>query len=263
MSRFWLIAACTVLPCAGLGAQGASQAGRSAGVESQAGSDDSRDERSQQKKNRRGLGGFSFGSGMELSFKGNAESVTQQDFCVGACGPLRSIARNAASADVPGLYGAGNPSSESPRSTKASGVLALLASLGSMSDGALEAFAGPDDNTANDHGQSIAAAAHARNAARKAAKQVELPESGPDFSAPVFACMIGCAAASSATTFSSDPSEGTELFSTGQSLITPQLQLTAGDVGTIVNPEPGTVALTLVGLLAVAGVARRKRSITG
>ncbi len=79
------------------------------------------------------------------------------------------------------------------------------------------------------------------------------------FDAPAFGCVIGCAPSTLATE-SANIGVGTSGVFTSPSAGGSASLLDQGDVGTIVNPEPGTVALMLSGLMAVAFFARRKRA---
>lgn len=256
--RLLLIAACAVLPCTTLGAQIVQPGGASADDRSQ-GKD--AEERKARKKNALAGIGMGFGGGLMYAFRGDAESVTQQDWCIGACGPLRASAR-ATQSDGPGLGRVAASSSSSGAGASHSGVLALLESLGNVSENAIDAITnapGQQDRASDDMPGNSNAAEHRANAAtRKAAKSTPVAAGQSDFDAAMNGCVLGCDPAP-ARVISPEAGDGEGLFVAAAS--TGPVLLEAGDVNTIVNPEPSTVILMLSGLAAMAAVARRKRNV--
>lgn len=218
------------------------------------GSDDDRESR---RKKRSEQAAFGIGGGLALGFAMRAAASEQQDFCIGACGPLRA-------GSVAGLtYGESNlmyvgASDDAPAARGAKhGVLTLLRGLGGVSEDALDAVS-------RSNGKAPIASDGMpgnENAAMHRSKAGKPSDNAADnaFDAPAFGCVIGCAPSTLATESANTSGGVGGVFESSGSGGAPAL-LDEGEVGTIVNPEPGTVALMLSGLAAVAFFARRKRA---
>lgn len=259
--RLLLIVACAILPSTSLGAQIVQPGEVSADKRAQGGRAD-KDERKARKKGTLTDVGFGLGAGVSFALQSDAENVTQQDFCVGACGPLRASRRATHGDAAAERFGPMSSSSEGA-TVKQGGVLALLESLGNVSDNAIDAITkAPGQATANGDdmpGNANAAAHRASAATRKAARFAPVVADQSDFDSAMNGCVLGCQPTAAARLVSSAPGAEEGLFAAASSV--GPVVLAGGDVNTIVNPEPATVVLMLSGLAAMAAVARRKRSV--
>ncbi len=260
--RLLLIAACAVLPSASLGAQIVQPGGS---VDARAQGNEREERKSKKKSALTGLG-MGIGGGMAFALQSDAESVTQQEWCISACGSLRSSAARSTFGVATGSLVGANVSTSAKGASNAGGVLALLESLGTVSENAIDAVSGaPGQGNGNDDAPGLAVAAEQRAlaASRKAAKTAAKSDNAvieqPDFDAALNGCVLGCNPAP--TTFTAPAATGAEngLFVAGAA--SGPVLLAAGDVNTIVNPEPSTILLMVGGLAAMAAVARRKRNV--
>lgn len=259
--RLLLIVACAVLPSTTLGAQIVQPGEASADHRAQGGRADE-DERKARKKGTLGELGFGLGAGAPVSFRSDAERVTQQDFCIGACGPLRASSR-ISHVGAPGEHVSTTSSSSHYTNARHGGVLALLESLGNVSDHAIDAVTNARGHaTVAGDGMPVNASVTAHRASGATGKAAT---STPDiadrshFDAAMNGCVLGCQPPASARVYSSAPGAEEGLFAAASSA--GPVVLAGGDVNTIVNPEPSTVVLMLSGLAAMAAIARRKRSV--
>lgn len=231
------------------------------GVQAAVTDEGSEDDRESRRKKRSEQAAFGLGGGLALGFAARAAAGEQQDLCIGACGPLRS-------ASVVGLtytesslmYAGASDDAPAARGAK-SGVLTLLRGLGSVSEDALDAVSRSSGKPpiASDGMPGNETAAMHRSKAGKPSDHASDNASDNAFDAPAFGCVIGCAP-STLETEAANIGGGTSGVFTSPSVGGSAALLDQGDVGTIVNPEPGTVALMLSGLMAVAFFARRKRA---
>lgn len=264
--RLLLVAACVVLPSLPMGAQNAGSAddrGNSA--------DRARSER-ESKKKRAVAGGFGMGVGIDMFAFGTAdENVMQHDWCIGACTTLQRKDVSAASFVAPGLAvaAAAHENAGAPNG-KLVGVMGLLESLGHVSDQAIEAVEAASVSHGAVNTEVVDQFGHSKVPAARAPKSVET-ESGSadgsdmsallhsnDYLTAVHGCVTNCDAAGGESVLSDALTPPVaDLFHPNADVGNP-FHPTA-DLPVITNPEPGTVALTTFGLIALAGVARRKR----
>ena len=203
------------------------------------------------------------GGGMMFVGRADAGSVTQQDWCVGACGPLRSSSRA-----LP-LFSAMSQSRQYSNTAqngavRYGGVLELLESLGNVSDHAIDAITNaPAQANPSGHdalGNQNAAQNKAAAASRRASKWQPMDSEHADFQVALNGCVLGCEPSPASHIISSAPVVEEALFiATG---MTGTVLPPSGVVNTIVNPEPSTVILMLSGLAAMAVVARRKMKVS-